>query len=138
MSEVQLMELSRTECLALLGTGRIGRLVFTAHALPAAHPVSYFLDDEEVIFRTGADSLLVAAAHHRVVAFQTDSIDDTHHTGWSVCGVGEAYEVVDPRRLVEINALAPAMWAPHVSAHTVCIPLQQLTGHQLVLTSGIS
>ena len=138
MSEVQLMELSRTECLALLATARIGRLVFTAHALPAAHPVRYFLDDEEVIFRTGADSLLVAAAHHRVVAFQTDSIDGTHHTGWSVCGVGEAYEVVDPRRLVEINALAPAMWAPHVSAHTVCIPLQQLTGHQLVLTSGIS
>ena len=44
-------------------------MVFTEGALPAAHPVTYLIDDEEVIFRTGARSKLAAAAHHHIVGF---------------------------------------------------------------------
>ena len=74
-------------------------MVFTEGALPAAHPVTYLLDDEEVIFRIGGGSKLAAAARHHIVGFQADEIDPYTRTGWSVLGVGEAYEVVTPIRL---------------------------------------
>ena len=56
-------------------------MVFTEGALPAAHPVTYLLDDEEVIFRTGAGSKLAAAARHHIVGFQADEIDPYTRTG---------------------------------------------------------
>lgn len=138
MSEVQLMELNRSECLALLATAVIGRIVFTEHALPAAQPVNFFLDGEEVIFRTRGGGQLAAALNHTVVAFQADNIDPATDTGWSVCGVGEAYEIVDPARLTELAATAPPAWAPGPMTHHICIPLQRLTGRQLVLADGIN
>src|SRR6478609_12113097 len=46
-------EIDRAVCLELLGTGEIGRVVYTEGAMPAAHPVNYLLDGEEVVFRIG-------------------------------------------------------------------------------------
>jgi uncharacterized protein len=46
----------------------------------------------------------------RGVAFEVDDIDVVTRTGWSVLGVGEAYEVSDPARLAELAA-RPEPWA---------------------------
>ena len=56
-------------------------MVFTEGALPAARPVTYLLDDEEVIFRTAVGSKLVAVARHYIVGFQADEIDPYTRTG---------------------------------------------------------
>jgi len=45
----ELVELDRGECLRLLGKSTVGRVVFTEGALPAAHPVTYLLDDEDLL-----------------------------------------------------------------------------------------
>ena len=127
----ELGELDRGECLRLLGKNTVGRVVFTEGALPAAHPVTYLLDDEEVIFRTGAGSKLAAAARHHIVGFQADEIDPYTRTGWSVLGVGQAYEVVTPIRLAELATRQPAPWIPDRTEHTIAIPLQRLTGRRL-------
>jgi uncharacterized protein len=127
----ELGELDRGECLRLLGKSTVGRVVFTEGALPAAHPVTYLLDDEEVIFRTTGGEKLAAATRHHVVGFQADELDPRTHTGWSVLGVGEAYEVVTPSRLAELAARQPAPWIPDRIGHTIAIPLQRLTGHRL-------
>ncbi len=138
MSEVLLTELSRGECLARLATATIGRVVYTEHALPAAQPVDFFLDDEEIIFRTGGGAGPGAAVNHHVVAFQADDIDDATRAGWSVCGVGEAYEIADPARLAELAALAPPAWTSARTTQMVSIPLQRLNGRQLVLADADS
>jgi uncharacterized protein len=117
----------------LLDQEVIGRVVYTDAALPAAQPVSYLRDGEEVIFRTSGDSKLAAATRHAVVAFQADQIDSHTHTGWSVLGVGHAYEVTDPHRLTALTPRLPGPRTPDRSTHTIAIPLQQLTGRQLVL-----
>ncbi|WP_212612878.1 pyridoxamine 5'-phosphate oxidase family protein [Pseudonocardia hierapolitana] len=96
------MELDEAECLRLLATGMIGRVVFTDSALPAAQPVTYLLDGEEVLFRTGGGGKLAAATRGAVVAFQVDEIDPSTRTGWTVLGIGEAYEVLVPHRLAEL------------------------------------
>ncbi|MFC4944929.1 pyridoxamine 5'-phosphate oxidase family protein [Pseudonocardia sp. GCM10023141] len=134
MQSNELVMLDREQCIALLGSAVIGRVVFTDGALPSAQPVNFVLDGEEVVFRTSNGSKLAAATRHAVVAFEVDDIDHATRTGWSVLGVGQAYEVVEPARLAELAELQPDPWAPDRTAHTISIPLQMLSGRRLVLT----
>jgi hypothetical protein len=56
----KLVDLDRSQCLDLLRGTVIGRVVFTDSALPAAQPVTYLLDGEEIVFRTGQGTKLAA------------------------------------------------------------------------------
>ncbi len=127
----ELVELDRAECLRLLGTATVGRVIFTDAALPAAQPVNYLLDDEEVVFRTAGGGKLAVATRHHVVAFEVDDLDTATRTGWSVVGVGEAYEVLAPDRLAELAGRIPRPWAAGRTGHVISIPLQQLTGRRV-------
>lgn len=129
---VELVELDEAACLRLLTKSEIGRVVFTDAALPAAQPVTYLLDGKEVVFRTGGGSKLAAATRGAVVAFQVDEIDPSTRTGWTVLGVGEAYEVLVPDRLADLATRMPHPWAPARTAHTIAVPMQRLTGRRLV------
>jgi nitroimidazol reductase NimA-like FMN-containing flavoprotein (pyridoxamine 5'-phosphate oxidase superfamily) len=131
VTTAELTELDRADCLLLLASGIVGRVVFTEAAMPAAHPVTYMLDGEEIVFRTAGGGKLAAATVRRVVAFQVDEIDLDARTGWSVLGVGEAYEVTDPVRLADLAARMPPAWVPHRDGHMIAIPLQRLTGRRL-------
>ena len=118
----------------MLASGQIGRVVYTEAAMPAAHPVNYLLDGEEVVFRTGEGAKLAAASRGFVVGFQADEIDVERRSGWSVLGVGEAYEILDPARLSELADRLPTPWAPDHTGHCISIPLQRLTGRWLCPT----
>ena len=131
----ELVEIDARECLRLLATADIGRVVFSDAALPAAQPVNYVLDGTDVIFRTANGTKLAAATRHAVVAFQADAIDTRTRTGWTVLGVGETYEVTDPVRLAALAPVQPDPWAPGHTAHTICIPLQHLSGRRLTPTT---
>jgi hypothetical protein len=126
-----LVELDRAECLRLLAGHTVGRVVYSESALPAAQPVTYLLDDEEVLFGAAADSALAAAIRHHVVAFEVDQVDEASRSGWSVLGVGEAYEVLEPTRLAELMARLPAPWGADRAQLALSIPLQQLTGRRI-------
>lgn len=128
-----LTELDRAECLRLLGSMAVGRIVFTEGALPAIRPVNYLLDGEEIVFRTAAGSALAVATRHSVVAFEVDEIDAANHTGWSVVVIGQAYEIGDIDRLVRLADPGNASWAPKRSAHTIAVPINQLSGRRLEL-----
>ena len=110
----------------------IGRVVYTEAAMPAAHPVNYLLDGEEIVFRTGGGAKLAAAARGSVVGFQADDINLERRSGWSVLGVGEAYEIVDPARLAALADTHTDPWVQGHDAHTIAIPLQLVTGRRLV------
>jgi peptidoglycan hydrolase-like protein with peptidoglycan-binding domain len=99
--------------------------------LPAAHTVTYLLDGEEIIFCTGSLSKLAAATRHKVVGFQADHVDPQTQTGWSVLGVGEADEIVDPARLADLADRLPTHWVPDGAVYVLTIPLQRLTGRRL-------
>jgi nitroimidazol reductase NimA-like FMN-containing flavoprotein (pyridoxamine 5'-phosphate oxidase superfamily) len=135
-TSAELVELDHGECLRLLAGRVVGRVVFTDDALPAAQPVNYLLDGEEVVFRTGAGSKLASATRNSVVAFQVDEIDACTHIGWSVLGIGEAYEVFDPGRLADLARRQPAPGDACPWAHAIAIPLQRLTGRKLTMSSA--
>jgi hypothetical protein len=134
----ELDDLDRSTCLRLVAGCSIGRVIFTEAALPAAQPVAYLLDGEEVVFRTANGSKHAAATRHAVVAFEVDEIDTTTRSGWSVLGVGQAYEVTEPRRLAALAAGPLVAWIPGPLPHTIAVPLQRLTGRRLRNASAIS
>lgn len=126
-----LSTLDRASCLSLLGTQRLGRVVFTHRALPAILPVNFLLDPAGVVLRIRPGSALATLADGAVVAFQTDSVDGATGSGWSVTVVGRAEEVTDPalRRRAE-DQLVP--WAGAPRDRVVVISLEQVTGRRLM------
>ena len=120
-----LVDLTRDDCLHLLGAGVLGRVVFTAAAMPAVKPVSYVLHGDEVVFRVPDSGSLSTATRHAVVGFQVDDINPVTHAGWSVLGVGQAYPITDADRR--------SMAATGTPTHSVALPLQQLTGQRVRL-----
>jgi len=127
-----LAEIDRVGCLVLLAGAQVGRIAFTARALPAVHPVAFVLDGEEIVFRTAAGSTLAAAVRHAVVGFQVDHIDLDARTGWTVLGIGEAYEILAPERLAELATVLPSPWVAGRDGHVISIPLQILNGRRLL------
>ena len=90
-----LKQLSRAECIRLMGSVPIGRIVYTRQALPAVELVNFAVDDGEIVIRTDGGGKLAAATRGAVVAFETDSVDTAGRSGWSVTVVGQARAVTD-------------------------------------------
>lgn len=124
--------LDRGECLALMGSVPIGRLVFTDRALPAIQPVNFVLDGDEVIVRTAKGSKLAAATRRAIVAFETDDFDIERQTGWSVTIVGQAAEITDPVRLRRVSGLPLEPWSPGSRDHFIGISAEQVTGRRIL------
>ncbi|QUQ64036.1 pyridoxamine 5'-phosphate oxidase family protein [Kutzneria sp. CA-103260] len=102
--------LDRAECVALLTTVPLGRIVFTDLALPAVLPVNFSVWDGSLLIRTGADGKLAAATRNAVVAFEVDDIDLDTGKGWSVVVVGRSGVVDHPAELAEAARAAPRTW----------------------------
>jgi uncharacterized protein len=134
---MELKALDRQECLRLLAGHAVGR-VSTESGSPAAIPVNYIVDGQEVVFRLRRGSGVAAAARNAIMAFEVDEVDSRTHTGWSVLGIGESYEVDDNARLAALATRVPDTWAPRRGAHTIAIPLTVLSGRRLSLADWVS
>jgi len=126
-----LSTLSAQECLRLLGSATVGRIVYTSNALPAVAPVNYVMDGDDIVIRTAPGSKLEAAMRNTVVGFQIDQIDAATHTGWSVLAIGRATHVTDPAGIRRLDGLGLITWMPDSRNHYVRIECQQLTGRAL-------
>ncbi len=123
--------LARDECLSLLATAPIGRIVFTERALPAVRLVNFVLHGDQIVIRTGEGNKLMPAVRHAVVAFEADEVDYRAHTGWSVTVIGHARQVTEPAELAELRGLLPASWAPGPHEHLICVDVELVSGRRL-------
>ena len=128
--------LSRPECLELLGSVSIGRIVFTDRALPAVQPVNFALDGETVVIRTTAGSKLAAAARDAIVAFEADDFDPVTHTGWSVTAVGPARAVYEAQEIERLARLPLTAWAPASQEHYILVQTGHLSGRRIFSRSA--
>lgn len=96
--------IDRTECLALLASVHVGRLVYTEAALPAVQPVSFVLDGDQAVVRTTATSSL-RTVDKMVVALQADELAPADGRSWSVTIVGKAEEVADEQARAALAGL---------------------------------
>ncbi len=123
--------LEREQCLDLLQTARVGRLIFTEHALPAVQPVNFQLWHGDIVIRVASGTKLAAAVGNLVVAFETDELDPDLRTGWSVTVVGHAQLVTDVADLVELSGLFLQPWDDGRRDYFVRIRTEKVTGRRL-------
>jgi len=118
----------------LLGSVSLGRIVFTARALPAIRPVTHLVDGDRVIIRTDRSAAIISELRARagtVVAYEADAIDMTEHLGWSVIVVGVAHRVIDPDEATAYRrALRP--WVNGAKDQVIAIHADMVTGFRLV------
>jgi nitroimidazol reductase NimA-like FMN-containing flavoprotein (pyridoxamine 5'-phosphate oxidase superfamily) len=127
----ELEVLGRQQCLALLETVQVGRLVFTEDALPAVQPVNFRLSGDDVVIRVAGGAKLTAAARNLVVAFQADELDPELRTGWSVTVVGHAQRITDVDELVQVAGTFVQPWVDGRRDQFVRIRTEKVTGRRL-------
>lgn len=118
----ELGEIARSECLELMRTAPIGRIVYTHRALPAIRPVRFAIVGGAVFIPTRAGSPLALATQDSVVAFQTEDYDPATHTGWSVTAVGRA-------ALIELSGEVPPVLLSH--GDVLRVDPEQISGHRI-------
>ena len=124
-------ELSRAECLALLGTEPYGRLVLVRGGLPMVVPVNFLLDGSGIVVRTSPGSPVAAAPAARAVAFQADSIDRDTRSGWSVTVLGRARPPHDQLEAERLARLPLHPWVSGERANYLVIELGTVSGRRI-------
>jgi hypothetical protein len=131
LNGTMLQELSRDECLRLVGQVPLGRIVYTRQALPAVELVNFTLDDGEIVIRTDSSGKLAAATRGAVVAFEADNVDIATHVGWSVTIVGYSRAVTDGTDIRRLEQAGLSPWAPGKRDHFIRISPQIVTGRRI-------
>lgn len=121
--------LAREECVRLLQTVPIGRVITTMRALPVALPVNFVVAGDSIVFRSRPGSKLYAATRNAVVGFEADAFDPDTRSGWSVLVVGGASEVTAPEELALLHL--PDPWAPGLFPNLIRIAMVQVTGRRV-------
>jgi hypothetical protein len=119
--------LDRDECLKLLATAEVGRVVFTIRGLPAVQPVKFVLDEDVLWFPAQADTDLFGSAQDGVVAFEADAFDPDLRTGWWVTVLGQAGEGDRPQGLAELSWQLP----PAGDVRCVRVPIEVVSGRRV-------
>lgn len=127
--ELEILE--RDQCLDLLQTVRVGRLVFTELALPAVQPVNFRVWQGDIAMRIASGQKLAAAVDNHVVAFEADELDPDLRTGWSVTVIGHARLITDVDELVKLSGVFLQPWADGRCDYFVRIRTEQVTGRRL-------
>jgi hypothetical protein len=131
-----LQHLSRDECMRLMGSVPIGRIVYTRQALPAVELVNFALVGGDIVIRTDAGGKLAAATRGAVVAFEADSVDDAGRTGWSVTVVGQARAVTDGAEIRHLEQIPLTPWAPGQRDHFIRISPVIVNGRRIGADRG--
>jgi hypothetical protein len=130
----RLEELTPRQSMRLLGSVSLGRVVFTARALPAIRPVNHLVDGDYIVIRTDLSARIISELQSEagsVVAYEADAIDPGERLGWSVIVVGVARRVTDVEQAAAYRrALRP--WVAGVMDQVIAIHTDIVTGFRLV------
>lgn len=125
----ELVKLSESAALALLGSVPFGRVVFSRDALPAIRPVNHLVDRDSIIIRTHLGAAVLSAVG-MVVAYEADSIDPVTRTGWSVIVTGVAKRVFDLDEAERFERVLKP-WAGGSMDHLIRIVPEMVTGFEM-------
>ena len=121
-----LKDVPRDECLELLASRQVGRIVFTDPDGPVALPVNYMMQGDRILISTLPDGTVARHATGRV-AFEIDELDEFIESGWSVLVRGSASEVSPGDVLID----RPDPWAEGPRTLLLQITPEDITGRRL-------
>jgi len=125
-----LIDLTRAESLALLGSVPVGRLAHAHEVFPCIRPVNFVLQPDGIYLRTADDGEVLQLAQDRAqVVFEADSYDSTAKFGWSVVVLGQLERVVEPLALRWLADSALCTWADD-RREVVRVSLGQVSGRR--------
>ena len=125
-----LKQLTRDECVRLMASVPVGRIIYTRQALPAVELVNFAFDDGDIVIKTDGDGKLAAATRHAIVAFETDCLD-AQQAGWSVTAIGPSREVTDPDDIGRLRKIDLSSLAHGTREHFVRVSPELLNGRRL-------
>ena len=132
MAEAMLDQLSTETCIDLLRMHFIGRIAVIVDQYPVVLPVNYrFVENGDrplILIRTRPGNVIDRAGMN--VAFEIDSIDPSHCTGWSVLVRGELSHVDDAAIEGIEEHFDPQPWIGGRDAWLMVKPVQ-ITGRRL-------
>jgi nitroimidazol reductase NimA-like FMN-containing flavoprotein (pyridoxamine 5'-phosphate oxidase superfamily) len=132
VTTAELVQLSRTECLDLIGQACFGRIGISVDALPVVLPVLLGRIDDGVVFRTAPGTKLALASAGAVVAVEVDDLEPSTGAGWSVLVRGVASEISDPEAIARAREVLEPTWLDERHAeHYVRVGLDLVTGRRL-------
>jgi hypothetical protein len=123
-------QLSRGECLQLMASVTVGRIIYTRQALPAVELVNFALDNGDIVIKTDGDGKLAAATQHAVVAFEADCLD-AQQAGWSVAAIGPSRAVTDPEDIGRLQKIGLSSWTYGTREHFIRVSPELLNGRRL-------
>ena len=132
-----LENMSPDECMRLMGSVAVGRIVYTRQALPAVELVNFALVDGDIVIRTSAEGKLAAATRGAVVAFEADTVDVDGRDDWSVTIVGQARAVADAEEIGRLERVALPSWAPGSGGHFIRISPAIVNGRRVLRPAEI-
>jgi uncharacterized protein len=116
-----LSHVDEQDCVVLLRSNSVGRVVWNEPGGPMVMPVSYVFTGGNVVFRSSKKGPL-AQLNERAISFQVDDYDVETHTGWSVLVRGRC--LASDQEPAEL----PIPWAPEHDEVTVVIEPSVITG----------
>jgi Pyridoxamine 5'-phosphate oxidase len=126
-------QLSRAECLRLLGSVPFGRAVFTSGALPAVRLASHLVGGGHIAIRASLGEAVSPAADGAgpIVAYEADQVDTVGWSGWSVVVVGRATLVADEELAARYRECLNPTRTDEEADQVITISLELVTGHLL-------
>ena len=114
------VELTQAECWEVLRTARVGRVLYTRHAMPLAHPVPFLLYRGLIVFSLDpVTAARIVRLGHDVGAFQVDDLADCGVAARSVTVHGEL-GLLEPGQVATVEGCGlPAHGGEAVYAYIV-------------------
>jgi nitroimidazol reductase NimA-like FMN-containing flavoprotein (pyridoxamine 5'-phosphate oxidase superfamily) len=130
----KLVALGREECLRLLTTAAVGRVVvMTPDGTPVIRPVNYAFDEasRSVVFRCGEGTKLVTLLRASRAWFEVDEIDPAGATAWSVIIAGVTEAITRPEEVRRLEGWAPHSWVAGPTAQWIRIRTRVVSGRRI-------
>jgi uncharacterized protein len=120
------------ECRRLLACSDMGRIAVDAGGAPIVFPVTFAMDGDAVVFRTGEGTKLHAAGRGPA-CFEVDAFDRTTRSGWSVVVQGRLEEVTryDATTRARLEGLGLVPWLEDAGDHWMRLVPTSTTGRRL-------
>jgi uncharacterized protein len=136
-----LVELAREECLRLLTTATVGRVVvLTPEGTPVIRPVNYAFDaaSQSVVFRCSEGTKLVTLLRAARAWFEVDEINPAGATGWSVLIAGVTEAVTRPEDVSRLDGCALESWGAAPTAQWIRIRARVVSGRRIEASVAVT
>ncbi|TQC41335.1 pyridoxamine 5'-phosphate oxidase family protein [Rhodococcus sp. WS4] len=119
------------ECIRLLRSVPVGRMVFTENAVPALRPVTFAAVGGEVVIPT--DDERFERFDGEFLAFEAGGIDLITRIGWSVIAMGHATHVSSVDAATRFHGRRAVPWPINPGDCHLVIDMEYVTGRRVTL-----